>query len=70
MGFIFVFFAGCDRFYGASGTSFRTRKISGIRLVQNVVSAKAFMSSSAATETPTGSESLKAYGSEQIQASN
>ncbi|XP_022153898.1 DNA gyrase subunit B, chloroplastic/mitochondrial [Momordica charantia] len=54
-------------FLQLSGTSFRTGKISGIRLVQNVVSAKAFMSSSAATETPTGSESLKAYGSEQIQ---
>lgn len=61
------------RFNGASGTRFRTRKIStGVRLVQNaVVSAKAFMSSSAATtETSTRSEGLKAYGSEQIQASN
>lgn len=42
-----------------------------LRLVPNVeVSAKAFMSSTAATETSTGSESSKAYGSEQIQASN
>ncbi|KAA0025944.1 DNA gyrase subunit B [Cucumis melo var. makuwa] len=54
-----------------SGGRFRTMKIStSLRLVPNVeVSAKAFMSSTAATETSTGSESSKAYGSEQIQAS-
>ncbi|KAL4020682.1 hypothetical protein IC575_019463 [Cucumis melo] len=52
-----------------SGGRFRTMKIStSLRLVPNVeVSAKAFMSSTAATETSTGSESSKAYGSEQIQ---
>lgn len=58
--------------YETSGARFRTMKIStSIRLVPNAeVSSKAFMSSSAATETSTGSESSKAYGSEQIQASN
>lgn len=69
---LFEFFLNLCHFNGASGTRFRARKIpTSLRLAQNVVvSAKASMSSSAATKTSPGSESLKAYGSEQIQASN
>ncbi|CAL5431219.1 unnamed protein product [Camellia sinensis] len=47
--------------------SFRLRRVSSSFLMQNVVSPRAFMSSSIATEAVQESSTSKAYGSEQIQ---
>ncbi|KAK9289506.1 hypothetical protein L1049_007661 [Liquidambar formosana] len=50
-----------------SRTSFRLRRVSSRVLMRNVVSPRAFMSSSVATEAVQGSTSSQAYGSDQIQ---
>ncbi|GMP97796.1 hypothetical protein CsSME_00045914 [Camellia sinensis var. sinensis] len=55
------------RLYSCSRMSFRLRRVSSSFLMQNVVSPRAFMSSSIATEAVQESSTSKAYGSEQIQ---